>query len=245
MHPIDLGADMCCDSAHKTLSALTGCAYLHVSHSAPAIFKEKARSAMMLFASTSPSYLMLDSLDRLNASLSSGYKERLSIFIKKIEGLKSRLIEGGYSFVGDEPMKLTLEAKKYGYYGTEISDYLLDRGIYTEFSDPDYLVLMPSPENSDEDLDRLFDALSALPRQEREFKSVPKAHASKKCTSIRDAVMADSERLPISECLGRVAATVTLACPPAIPIAICGEKITKEHLKVFQYYGVEKLSVKK
>ena len=102
---------------------------------------------------------------------------------------------------------------------------------------------MPSPENSDEDLDRLFDALSALPRQEREFKSVPKAHASKKCTSIRDAVMADSERLPISECLGRVAATVTLACPPAIPIVMPGEMIDEKTVAAFNYYNVTECEV--
>ena len=159
LHPIDLGADMCCDSAHKTLSALTGCAYLHISKSAPDIFKEKAKDAMMLFASTSPSYLMLDSLDRLNPSLKKDYPKRLGEFISKISNLKSDLISHGYTFVGDEPMKLTLKCKEYGYLGTEIAKYLSKKGIFTEFSDPDYLVLMPSPENTSEDLKRLKKAL--------------------------------------------------------------------------------------
>ncbi|MDE7454652.1 MAG: PLP-dependent transferase, partial [Clostridia bacterium] len=72
-HPMDCGADMCCDSAHKTLPALTGAAYLHIGKSAPAFFAENARDAMGMFGSTSPSYLILQSLDKLNGLLFDGY----------------------------------------------------------------------------------------------------------------------------------------------------------------------------
>ncbi|MBQ8415566.1 MAG: aminotransferase class V-fold PLP-dependent enzyme, partial [Clostridia bacterium] len=61
LHPMDLGADMCCDSAHKTLPALTGSAYLHVSHHAPKQLWENAKIALSLFASNRPSYLILQS----------------------------------------------------------------------------------------------------------------------------------------------------------------------------------------
>ena len=54
-HPITLGADMCCDSAHKTLPCLTGAAYLHVGSGAPGCFAAQAEQALSLFASTSPS----------------------------------------------------------------------------------------------------------------------------------------------------------------------------------------------
>ena len=83
-HPIALGADMCCDSAHKTLPVLTGGAYLHISKSAPDHLSDGAEQAMALFASTSPSYLILQSLDRANAYLDSYYKERLATTHKKI-----------------------------------------------------------------------------------------------------------------------------------------------------------------
>ena len=69
-HPIDLGADMCCDSAHKTLPVLTGGAYLHISKSAPKLFSEDAEDALSVFASTSPSYLTLASLDMANKFIS-------------------------------------------------------------------------------------------------------------------------------------------------------------------------------
>ena len=60
--PIDAGADICCDSAHKTLPVITGGAYLHISPSAPEVLKNEARLALNLFGTTSPSYLILSSL---------------------------------------------------------------------------------------------------------------------------------------------------------------------------------------
>ena len=56
-HPLSLGADLTCDSAHKTLPVLTGGAYLQIHRDAPAIFREQAERGMALFASTSPSWL--------------------------------------------------------------------------------------------------------------------------------------------------------------------------------------------
>ncbi len=70
--PLDLGADLCCDSAHKTLPVLTGGAYLHLSPAAPARLAAMAKSALGLFGSTSPSYLTLASLDLCNRYLAEG-----------------------------------------------------------------------------------------------------------------------------------------------------------------------------
>ena len=76
-HPIDLGADICCDSAHKTLPALTGAAYLHVSDRAADLFRGQAKNSLALFGSTSPSYLILQSLDAVNRYLAEDYRDRL------------------------------------------------------------------------------------------------------------------------------------------------------------------------
>ena len=54
LHPMALGADLCCDSAHKTLPVLTGGAYLHIGKGAPDLLSQQAERAMALFASTSP-----------------------------------------------------------------------------------------------------------------------------------------------------------------------------------------------
>ena len=78
LHPIDLGADLSCDSAHKTLGCLTGGAYLHISKNAPKDFVDLSKRAMMTFASTSPSYLIMQSLDNLNNILNEDFKNKLT-----------------------------------------------------------------------------------------------------------------------------------------------------------------------
>ena len=120
-HPMDLGADLCCSSAHKTLPVLTGGAYLHISEAAPFIFAEQADNALMMFGSTSPSYLILQSLDAANAYLADGYRRRLEAFVAQVGKLKEVLTAYGYTLRGDEPLKLTIFAKPYGYTGNDLA----------------------------------------------------------------------------------------------------------------------------
>ena len=137
-HPIDLGADMCCDSAHKTLEVLGGGGYLHISKNAPRFFKERAKEAMSLFASTSPSYLILSSLDRVNSLLSGEFSNILTTFIGKLTVFKEEIKDIGYEDISAEPLKITIYAKSYGYLGSELSEELKKCGIYCEFYDRDY-----------------------------------------------------------------------------------------------------------
>lgn len=123
LHPIDLGADLCCDSAHKTLPVLTGGAYLHLSSPAADILAGQIKPALALFGSTSPSYLILQSLDAANVYL-SGYRERLRDFLVLVKALKTELKHGGYCLIGQEPLKITISAAPYGYTGTELAEIL-------------------------------------------------------------------------------------------------------------------------
>ena len=242
-HPIALGADMCCDSAHKTLPALTGAAYLHVSPSAPELFARTAKCAMALFGSTSPSYLILQSLDRVNAYIENGYKEKLSSFAKKVSALKTELERMGYVFIGDEPIKLTLAAKKYGYTGYEIASYLEELGIIPEFSDSDHLVLMLTPENGEIALARLKNALSSLPKKAAITTAPPSFVLPRAMISPRDAVLSCAETIEVEKARGRILASVTVGCPPAVPIVVSGEVINDEVIECFKYYGIKTCSV--
>ena len=143
-HPLDLGADMACCSAHKTLPVLTGGAYLHLAPHLPTSLRERAKDALALFGSTSPSYLILQSLDAANPYLEKSFSDALSRLQGDLERLRGRLMAAGYSLVGEEPCKLTLSAKPYGYTGEELADRLRREAIECELSDPDYVVLMPS-----------------------------------------------------------------------------------------------------
>ena len=242
LHPMDLGADMCCDSAHKTLPVLTGGAYLHISPSAPELLAKQAKSALSLFGSTSPSYLILQSLDAANPYLQD-HPRRLAAFLPLIHKLKRQLCAHGYTLCGDEPLKLTIATKSYGYRGNELAQMLQQEGIVCEFSDPDYLVLMFTPENSPQDLLRLEQALLNVPPKVPLLERPPEVQRRKPCMSVREALLSASETAPLSELCARILATPSVSCPPAVPILVCGEQIDENAVACFRYYGINACSV--
>lgn len=242
-HPIALGADMCSDSAHKTLPALTGAGYLHISADAPAMLADNAEKAMALFASTSPSYLILQSLDRINHYLSEQFRGELDGFIKEIAGLKKMLIECGYRLIGSEPLKITISCKEYGYTGNQMAKILEQSGIYCEFCDPDYLVMMFTPQNQPDDLKRVGSALTAIPKKTPLPPQIPVLKPPVQIMTPREAIMANCAEIPSAESVGRVLGGITVSCPPAIPIVVCGEQIGSDAAELFSYYGIEKISV--
>ena len=245
LHPIALGADACCDSAHKTLPVLTGGAYLHISPNAPASFTENARNALALFASTSPSYLILQSLDLCNRYLSDGYTEKLRACIHNIEKVKSKMREQGFCPEKSEPLKIVLNTAKYGYTGDEFCDHLHRFHVVPEFYDKEYLVLMITPENSDTDFERLEMAFSSISPQ-NELKSItclPSKSSSH--LSAREALLSNQEIISVEKAEGRICAAPSVSCPPAVPIVISGEKITRDAIALFKLYGIERIAVMK
>ena len=244
-HPMSAGADMYCDSAHKTLPVLTGGAYLHMSSALPELLRERARDAMALFGSTSPSYLILCSLDKCNAYLDAGYREKLAHTAVQINELKTSLSRKGWCFTGDEPLKITICAKRAGYTGHELARILMGENIVCEFADPDYLVMMITPETGAEGIKRLSDALDKIEIREAICEMPPKMTMPERVKSIREAMFCESEVIPLADCEGRVLAVANVACPPAVPIVVCGERIDRDAIECFKYYGIEKLTVVK
>jgi len=244
-HPIALGADLCCDSAHKTLPVLTGGAYLHVSERAPSHCLETARNALALFASTSPSYLILQSLDLCNRYLSDGYGEKLSLCIRKIEGVKAWMKEKGFEPEESEPLKIVLHTARYGYTGIEMCEHLKKYKIIPEFYDGEYLVLMITPENSEEDFKRLFLAFSAVQPKEALAASPYVLRKSKTVLSLRKATLGAQETVSVEKAQGRICAAPTVSCPPAVPIVISGEQIDSQAVEIFKLYGIDRVAVVK
>ena len=238
LHPMALGADLCCDSAHKTLPVLTGGAYLHIGKGAPDLLSQQAERAMSLFASTSPSYLILQSLDAANRYLAEDYREKLAAFASKVSDLKKRLKSQGFALVGEEALKLSLAPKSYGYRGTELADCLRGKGIVCEFSDPDYLVLMLTPEIGEDGLAQIEAALSELPKKEAVSEMPPLLPIPQKELSLRTALFSPSAELEISRCEGKILADANVACPPAIPILVSGEVIDPAAIDCLSYYGI-------
>ncbi|WP_295735758.1 amino acid decarboxylase [uncultured Oscillibacter sp.] len=243
LHPLDQGADLCCDSAHKTLPVLTGGAYLHLSKAVPAAFRESARSALALFGSTSPSYLTLASLDLCNRCLSEEYPARLKEAVRRMEDLGKTLSARGWQTEPSDPLRLTLRAPK-GLTGLDLADRLRRGGGECEYADRDFLVLMTTPENTPEDLARVSAALgeNRAPAAPAGF---PPPARGERVLSVREALFAPQETVPAEESLGRICGAPTVSCPPAVPIAVSGERVGREAAALFSYYGVQLVDVLK
>ena len=258
-HPIALGAAMCCDSGHKTLPVVTGGAYLHLGKNAPVRDEAAVRNALALFGSTSPSYLILQSLDKCNQILSEGYPLRLLQCCGHLTRLRRELNEAaaakhcpGPLVLESEPLKVTLDAAVLGLSGTELAEKLRAAKIECEYADPRYLVLMFTPDNPPQDFERLSAAVLRIAEELAGPVTLPEETAGefaelerglhRRCT-IRQAVFAPQEQLPAEQAVGRICAMPTVSCPPAIPIVVSGEQITPAAAAWMKRYHVEEVSV--
>lgn len=241
VHPLDLGADLCCDSAHKTLPVLTGGAYLHIHASAPPAIRETAKAAMALFGSTSPSYLILSSLDLCNRELAEGYPAALRACIIGLDDLRARLTAAGWQVQTTDPLRVTIAAPA-GMRGTALADQLRSAGIECEYADPEFLVLMATPSNTQSELDRIAVALGQAPAPTAQQEPLP-AVIGTQAVTIRQALFSPHQTIPTAQGLGHICAAPTVACPPAIPIAVSGEIITPEAMALFTHYGISTLDV--
>ena len=234
-HPILKGAAMCCDSAHKTLPVLTGGAYLHISKEFNDLYSHTIKKAMSFFASTSPSYLILASLDCCNRYLADNYEEKLSVFIKEIDKLKVFIKGRGFTLFGDEPLKITVKTD-----GVKLAEIFRQLGGECEYCDSQFIVFMLSLQNSKNDLKRLKKLFEISPVIYP--KIPPLLEPGIKKMSVREAIIAKQEDVKISEALNRICASPTVSCPPAVPIAVSGEEISENMLELFKFYNFDTVS---
>ncbi len=242
MHPISLGADMCCDSAHKTLPVLTGGGYLHIAKNNKYGFSKDVINAMAIFGSTSPSYLILQSLDLCNKYIDEKIREDLCTCSQKCDEIKEFMNEIGIPNISYEPLKITADFR-----GIDLDFECIfsKNNIEYEFFDGDFAVFMLTPQNSDDDLlklKNLFESIGENRKSNFENIHFPKAE---RIMTIRDAIFCKNEEIEVENALNRICASPTVSCPPAIPIAVSGERITEKHIELFKKYKVEKILVVK
>ena len=169
--------------------------------------------------------------------------EKLTRTADRVAVLRISLEKAGYKTVGNEPLKLTLMPKDYGYSGREIGDILLSHGMVCEFYDADHAVMMFTTDNDSSVYDRLENLLISLPRKNPILSAPPCVTSIVKVMSVRDALLSPWEEIPVSESKGRVLANICVSCPPAVPALVCGEVITEEAIKCFEYYGIDRIRV--
>ena len=244
IHPINLGADMCSDSAHKTLPTLTGGAYLHINKNFTYFSKHEVKRIMKTFASTSPSYLILSSLDSTNKYLFEN-KNAFNECAKKVDKIKEYCVLLGFNLVGEEKLKITLDCKSFGYFGNELSLILEQNNIAVEYADKDFVVLMFSPLNTDEDYSRLKNVLSKIERKKVIEEPILTFTKPKRKMSIKDALFESEEKVKIEDAKGRIISSISVSCPPAIPLIFSGEVVDENVIKIMEYYDIKECYVVK
>ncbi len=239
-HPLHLGADAVVDSAHKTLPCLTGAALLHLRKKTHAT---QARELLNLYGSTSPSYLILESLDLCagqllcNALDFNSAAQQLAAVAKE----SAHLCEPG-----DDPLKLCLHPALGGWPVQAVLEHLASHGIVPEYCDGTRIVLMASACNSKEDFATLSKALQHFPPRTPLAISAPPPPVFPHvvCTP-REAFFAPKERIPLAYAAGRVAAGLDAPCPPGVPLIAPGERISPQLLPHLSHGGILEIDVVK
>lgn len=232
-HPMALGADYCCDSAHKTLPALTGAAILHCRDAARAADMKRH---MQLFGSTSPSYPILQSLEGCTDYLAHEGGEAIRACAQRAAALREALVDK-YAFVGTEPLHLTIAAD-----GNDLACQLRERGVECEYADASHIVLLLSPAMTEGDFAGLQRALQdCSPRTPVPVPPLP-AQAEIVC-DMRTAALSAWVSVPLEEAEGRICGPVQVPCPPAVPICVSGERITRPWLELMRFYGLREAAV--
>lgn len=244
LHPIALGADMCCDSAHKMLPALTGAAMLHTSRQE---YASLLKPAMSLFASTSPSYPVMVSLDLCNKYIAREIRRDIAENLVHLSRFRENF-SGHLEFADSEPFHITVKASESGYDGAELAELLRKNGVECEYADSELIVLLSSPFFRPEDYAKLSEALekslASAGRCEKNIRSFS-MKLPEKAMRIREAVFSTTEDIDVENSEGRICGAVRVPCPPAVPIAASGEIIDRNCINIFKSYGISTVNVVK
>ena len=243
LHPLLLGADITADSPHKTLNVLTGGAWLQVGNPN---YADAAKSAMALFGSTSPAYPVMASLDLCREWLEL-HTESFAPLQRRVAEIREFAQSRGIGLPAGplDPTRITLNTAEIGLSGTAAAELFRKNGVEPEYADAAYVVLIATPFTTARDFRRLKKAIGLLPVSNP--LEVPEALPPLPPveTGLREAVLSESETVPLSASAGRVAAEAACPCPPGVPAVMPGERVTKEAVEFLLKYGFSTLKVLK
>jgi arginine decarboxylase len=239
------GADLTVQSTHKVLAAMTQASMLHVQGGR--IDRHRLSKALQLVQSTSPSYLLLASLDaarqqmavegRSLMSRTLGLADRARAELSKILGLSlfefAQPMPGCVAF---DRTRLTVDVSQWGLTGFAADEILHETlGVTAELPGLQHLMFIVTFGNTESDLDQLvngFEKLAegrddraiALPAIHRPIAALPLI--TQPPVSPRSAFFAPAETLPIAQTIDRFCAEWVCPYPPGIPLLFPGERVT-------------------
>jgi lysine decarboxylase len=268
---VSLRADIIIQSTHKTQGSLTQSAMLHVNENG---FVNRARIAQVLslLQSSSPSSILLDSLDATRMQMATEGHERLSMVIvlsrkardaiRQMDGLwcyGDELIGVNNIFAFD-PSKLIVRVSDAGLSGYEASSLLRHQyEVEVEFADLKHVIFSITIADPKSTVDKPLDALSGLTMQKHQITKCddslvkPPDGLPRSAISLRDAYFATKTRtVPLDEAIGHILAENIIPYPPGVPLLTPGEIMEQRHLDYVRHLidkgstivGMEDLSVR-
>ena len=249
---LEAGADMCVQSTHKIVGGMTQASMLHAN--AGRVNIDDVTNTLKLLQTTSPSYILMASLDLARMQMATEGKKLLNRTIKlaedaraeinKIPGItcftKERAKQAGMADM--DVTKLTITVSDMGLSGYHVSQMLNNRfGIQVEMADPFHVLVIVSIGDRQDDLNRLVAALQQISAEtglQGALLPLDKVHppalTNKFIMTPRDAFYSDSELVDVNHSVGRVSTEIVTVYPPGIPLLVPGEEISQDALNYLQ-----------
>lgn len=219
-------------SAHKTLPVLTGGAWLHA---APGEDPATLRRGLRLVHSSSPSFLILQTLDRARAWMDAQGADALRRLQEQVQAFwrlaeKVPGIQNGQTGapVPVDTLRLVVDVSGRGITGYDALHALRQLGVAAEMADDRRVVLIPSVWDAPGDLPQVARCLAQLPSGNAKTKQTILLPRTTQCMPLRVAALAEQEAIPLYRAAGRIAAVCAGAYPPGIPAVTPGEVVTAE-----------------
>ena len=236
---ISLGADAVVESLHKTLPAMTQCAALYLNKN---INPKPFEKALGKIETSSPSYVLMASIDKCisilensNKELFEGFNENLNYFDSKISGIKNITVPFHKDFddyKSYDRSKIIISSAGTNLTGFDIAELLRKKfHIEPEMICSTYVLCMSSICDTKENFERLAEAINEIDKlatlnfKNQKNLSYPKAS---QILTLDEANSSDGEYISLQKAENRISHSYLWAYPPGIPILAPGEIITKE-----------------
>lgn len=247
---IESGADVVIQSMHKTLPSLTQTAILHIN--GKLIDRVEICRAISMFETSSPSYLLIASMDSCMKLLKEEGKALLKEWKSDLDSVRRGMEEfrhlklfrhRGKNFFDYDVSKIVIYTGDTSMTGSELAELLRRKyRIETEMSSTDYCIAMTGLGDKAENMKQLGRALrdidGELERCSNEGRRSTKTKylLPKQCTDLGRAISSPGELIHHFEAEGRICGEYIWAYPPGIPLLAPGELITSDILALFDYY---------
>ncbi len=245
------GVDLCSQSIHKVTGSLTQSSMLQLN--SKLIDRGKLAANLHIVQSTSPSYLLMASLDLARHDLALRGPKMIDAGIELADWLRTAVNTiPGFSCFGKEIVgsasindfdctRLTISGKSIGITGFALKERLFtEYGIDVELCDYMNVLAIVTFANTKKDGQRLLDALKKIAQTHRggktlenitQLPAVPRAHLTP-----REAHFADWREIPWQDARGAITAEMIAPYPPGIPVVYPGEEITADVFDFIEVY---------